>query len=268
MDLSHYDDCNDHNGWEVEEIFELPNKLPTINDAASRKFRKLSKKLGFRIKEGKEAYFKESSFTSKFGHWKGYWQSYKYFHSSEKLIRSNFVFKNRKDIESTSIAKQIKSSESVSIHIRRGDYLTGKNSESFGGICTEAYYTKAIELLNAQVPNAHFYIFSDDKDWCLKQFDSDKFTVVEGFSGKDSWKDMFLMSLCKHSIIANSSFSWWGMYLGNQLNRVAVGPNKFLNDELVHSKIQDFLPPTVYRISNKGVVEYSPQKSTKLSSRI
>lgn len=257
-ELSHYTNCLNHNGWEVEDVFKLPNKLKTINEPQSKRFRKLSKKSGLRINEGREAFYKPSSFSPQKGHWSGYWQSYKYFQASVDLIRDNFDFKNKHLLDSSPFTKKIEELNSVSVHVRRGDYLAAGNSAHFAGICTTSYYTKAIELMKARVPNSHFFIFSDDPAWCRQEFEGSEYTFIEGFIGNDSWKDMYLMSRCKHSIIANSSFSWWGMYLGRQQNRVAIGPNKFIHDNLTLTKIQDFLPESVIRISPEGEITHQP----------
>lgn len=257
-DISHYADNLNHNGWEIEDVFELADALPTIDEFQSKQFRKLSKRSGLKIHEGTEAFYKPASFTPQKGHWTGYWQSYLYFKESDNLVRANFNFKNKSDIDSHPFTQKIEQTESVSVHIRRADYLSGENSAHFGGICTESYYSKAIKLMESRIPNAHFFIFSDDPAWCRQEFDGVEYTFVEGFSGKDSWKDMYLMSRCKHSIIANSSFSWWGMYLGTQQNRIVIGPNKFIHASLMLTKIQDFLPESAIRITATGEIAHQP----------
>ena len=116
--------------------------------------------------------------------------------------------------------------ESVSIHVRRGDYL---NEPLLNGICDEQYYVAAIEEIKAMVDNPVFFIFSNDILWCKTHFNQINAVFVENNTGKNSYRDMQLMSLCKHHIIANSSFSWWGAWLGKYKDSMICAPTKWMN---------------------------------------
>lgn len=157
-------------------------------------------------------------------HYKDYWQNIKYVKAVEDKVREDFTFNedtmcNRNRECLNSIIKD----ESVSIHVRRGDYLQLNNR--YGDICTEQYYIKAIELIKNQIDNPCFYIFSDDISWCENVFQSIKSKVfIDWNHGDDSYWDMFLMSKCKHNIIANSTFSWWGAYLNKSNNKCVILP--------------------------------------------
>jgi hypothetical protein len=166
----------------------------------------------------------------------GYWQNELYFKDIEKTIRSDFQFVRPIDERNKNIAELIKNSNSVSIHIRRGDYI---NNQLYSGICTEDYYQKAIRFINAKLKNKTFFVFSDDIQWCKSHFNSDNFHFVQGNEGTNSYKDMQLMSYCKHNIIANSSFSWWGAWLNNNLGKIVIAPERWLN---VGYSTKDLIP--------------------------
>lgn len=128
------------------------------------------------------------------------------------------------------ILNKIRNTESVSVHIRRGDYFIGEQKEIYGGICTVEYYNKAINKINDLTNNPSFFIFSDDIEWVRKNIKLPKdSTYVANNVGDDSFIDMFLMYNCKHNIIANSTFSWWGAYLNKNESKVVIMPKKWFN---------------------------------------
>ena len=192
----------------------------------------------------------------------GYFQSEKYFKDIELQVREAFTFDDaiyrRLAKEELSIfedyQKQIEESDSVSLHIRRGDYL--ENNEVYGGICTPDYYDKAISLMKEKIKTPVFYIFSNDeawaKDWCKKQeaYHGATFVPVVGFPEEMGYLDMNLMSLCKHNIIANSSFSWWGAWLNPNKEKMIIAPSKWFNNQ----DCRDIYTKEMIKISPKGTV--------------
>jgi len=161
----------------------------------------------------------------------GGWHNDKYFCDIDNKVRKAFSFR----LESLSdytyrLAEQIKKKESVAIHIRRGDYGYGVGLGMFGGVCTVKYYQNAISEMRTRVPQAVFYVFSDDFAWVKAHLGDIGFNV-SGNRGRDSWQDMYLMSICKHNIISNSSFSWWGAWLNSNVNKVVLCPSKFIASE-------------------------------------
>lgn len=162
----------------------------------------------------------------------GYWQSDKYFNDIEDIIRKKLVFPQITEAHNVEYMNQIKSDiSSVSIHIRRGDYLSKQFINQYGNICTDEYYDKAINYMKEKLDNPHFYIFSNDLDWTKNKYNSSEFTIISGNSGDISYRDMQLMSMCKHNIIANSSFSWWGAWLNNNPDKIVIAPNKWCNNK-------------------------------------
>ena len=171
----------------------------------------------------------------------GFFQSEKYFILKRKEIIDIFHFPelDKKNIE---IKKKIlQQSNSVCLHIRRGDYLK-PDVKKYHGILPKDYYTNSINLITEEHLDAHFFVFSDDENYAKEQFRYlDNFTIIQGNS-KNSWKDMALMSACKHHIIANSSFSWWGAWLSNAGNSIKIAPKNWFNSEVAQFDI-DIIKP-------------------------
>ncbi len=120
---------------------------------------------------------------------------------------------------------------SVSLHIRRGDYLDSENAAMFGGICTDAYYEASVRFIRERFPEAHFYVFSDDPAYAKERYQEPDFTVVDWNTGKNSLFDMQLMSCCKHNICANSTFSFWGARLNPSKDKIMIRPAKHKNGQ-------------------------------------
>jgi hypothetical protein len=159
----------------------------------------------------------------------GYWQTEKYFKNIEGQIRTLYTFPTITDKSNLDLEDKIKSCNSVSLHIRRGDYLSDKNAPMHGDICTKAYYDNAIKYIKERVDNPKFYIFTDDAEWARQQYKDEEYTIVDQNHADNSFRDMQLMSLCKHNIIANSSFSWWGAWLNTNKDKIVTAPPKWFN---------------------------------------
>lgn len=182
--------------------------------------------------EIREGYFNRYIFNIKNGFLEGFWQSEKYFSHIQEDIRKNFQFKHITDKKVLSYSKLIQETNSVSIHIRRGDYLSEDNRKLFGGICTNNYYRKAVSYIKSKVSDAKFFIFSDDIDWVANHTNVNSditFVKKTEFIQPDNWYDMYLMSQCKHNIIANSSFSWWSAWLNSNKNKIVISPQNWIN---------------------------------------
>ena len=155
----------------------------------------------------------------------GYWQSEKYFSPVADKVRDAFRFREEKISEKNKeLAKSLRGLETVSVHIRRGDYL---QLTEYHGLCTESYYRDAMDYIRAHNPNATFVFFSDDIPWVKANIMDDSAVYVDWNVEKDSWQDMYLMSQCKHNIIANSSFSWWGAWLNGNPDKSVVAPKQW-----------------------------------------
>lgn len=161
----------------------------------------------------------------------GYWQSEKYFKNIENIIRKEFTLKEKINDNLFDIYKLIEKSNSISIHIRRGDYLSNKYSRKYHVLQTE-YYLKTIELITKKIKNPHFFIFSDDIKWAQDNLNINfNKTFIEPELGSKDYEELILMSKCKHNIIANSSFSWWGAWLNNNTDKIVIAPKDWYKIE-------------------------------------
>ena len=177
----------------------------------------------------------------------GTWQSERYFEGAEDDIRKAFGFKEELLNEATrELRNTIENCNAASLHVRRDDYLSTTYAYGFGGICTTAYYQNAIAYMKEKTIDPAFFVFSDDINWCRENLDVEGATFVDCNHGDESWQDMFLMSKCKHNIIANSSFSWWGAWLNNNTNKIVVAPDRWWN-----GLKDDVVPETWIRIGRK-----------------
>lgn len=158
----------------------------------------------------------------------GYWQSEKYFSEIRSQLLEEFRPAKSLSVYSDRILKIIeRSRNSVSIHIRRGDYLTPQNQQVHG-VCSLEYYRSAIQTLQESFAELSFFVFSDEINWAKANLSFDNTTCfVDENTGDRSFEDLLLMSACEHNIIANSSFSWWGAWLNKNPNKTVVAPLKW-----------------------------------------
>lgn len=167
----------------------------------------------------------------------GWYQNKKYFESVGGL-----TFKRNLDIGKTNlkILQQIENTNSVSVHIRRGDYLLAKNAKALGGICTKEYYDKALSIICKKVENPTFFFFSDDPDFVKGNFSLPNMYVVTNNKGEKSFLDMYLMAHSKNMILANSTFSCWAAYL-NRCAELIIAPHKWNNKMELELNLHDWI---------------------------
>jgi len=147
----------------------------------------------------------------------GYWQSHRYFSHISQELANEFEPADALSPVSQVVDSQIAASSSVAVHVRRGDYVSRASAAKFHGTLPVAYYAAALRRISAQVLGAHVFVFSDDPQWCRQNLPWDgAVTYVSHNAGSDAWQDLVLMGRCKHHVIANSSFSWWGAWLADQ----------------------------------------------------
>lgn len=180
-------------------------------------------------------------------YYKGYWQTDKYFWEYRKNIIKQFKPINQFHPQSQKTIKNIKESESISIHIRRGDYISNPKTNSFHGVCSVDYYKESISIINESISNPHFFIFSDDLDWAINNITFiDNVTFVELAADVPDYEELFLMSRCQHNIIANSSFSWWGAWLNQNENKIVIAPKQWFLDTSLNTT--DLIPSNWLRV--------------------
>ena len=175
----------------------------------------------------------------------GYWQSERYFHHIEPTIRQDFTFPDFASHQNAEMADRIAQELSISLHVRRGDYLTlGAHV-----LCDQAYYEAALTaVLDGLAGNPTVYVFSDDPGWAKDNLPLPCDKVVVDFNGSETdYEDMRLMSLCQYNIIGNSSFSWWAAWLNSNAAKRVAGPAKWFGDPKLSNP--DILPPEWFSIS-------------------
>jgi Glycosyl transferase family 11 len=172
----------------------------------------------------------------------GYWQTEKYFNAP--MIREDIQLAKCPSYKTLGLAEEITQTEnSTFIHVRRGDYVREKHTSEFHGNLSQSYYDRAVERIRASA-HANFFVFSDDPEWCRTAFPG--FRVVDhnkpgdGKAAGAEHEDLWLMSLCRHAIIANSAFSWWGAWLGDQQkDRMVIAPKQWFKSQ---STPDDLIP--------------------------
>lgn len=196
---------------------------------ASKIRRKLSGRKDLSYRE-KSADFDPEIFLREPALFLGCFQTEKYFADIEDQVREAFRFRNfAPSARTKGYEEQILCSMAVSVHIRRGDYLDPKYKSLYEGNCDEAYYERAIRKMREMLPDAEFFFFSNDTAWVKEKYNGPGCRVVEGNDEDAGFADLYLMSRCRHHIIANSSFSWWGAWLNDSPEKRVIAPKRWLN---------------------------------------
>lgn len=234
------------------DIFEIdtPIKSSIRNKIAIKGHRYLLKnKLGEYILKNlgifrdRKAQFFEASFNNLTGNTSlfGYFQNEQYFSDITSALKQDFRFRNPLKDKNAEIAEIIKSTQSVSIHIRRGDYLSSNSNLAPLDI---EYYKQAISLICQKIGNPTFFVFSDDINWAKQHLQLEAYPqhFIDWNQADESYMDMQLMSLCKHNVIANSSFSWWGAWLNNNANKMVIAPPVWYKSDKQEAYPKGFFP--------------------------
>ena len=176
----------------------------------------------------------------------GYWQSEQYYTDYAETIRREFMVKQPLLGRNRELADEIRSVNAVSVHIRRGDYVTDLGTNAVHGLCSTEYYRKAEEMIVQSVEKPVFFVFSDDPEWVEVNFEPRCPVIYSNRNGEVPYEDLRLMSLCRHHIIANSSFSWWGAWLSVNPDKIVIAPERWFNDPSINTV--DLIPVGWHRI--------------------
>ena len=229
-DMMHY---NVHQGYELHRIFDLPEDEFLINQKAKKVLEFLFFKT---ILERKQNLDTLEAFTRSYNwpliYFKGFYQSERYFKEIGQDVRRAFTFKEELANEQTrEMLKQIDSDEhSVSLHVRRGDYLDAHSWKNTGSVCQLPYYRNLTEAVIERIPQARFYVFSDGMEWVKENLPLTNAVFIDWNKGCDNWQDMMLMSRCKNNAICNSTFSWWGAWLNDNREKLVFGPDRWFRN--------------------------------------
>jgi hypothetical protein len=252
-----------HNGLEIDRVFKLPIRQATRQELIEligpwRTHPRMRRWLAHPtlswlagpnfIAEPSFSYWQGLKPAAQFGGYlHGYWQSARYFARHADIIRSDLAFKTDLCGVNRTLADRIGESASISVHVRRGDYVNNPKTLAVHGVCSLDYYLAALLRMTERYPGAQVYAFSDDpewvQEWLLPRFP--EMTVVAHNKGADSYIDMQLMSMCTHHIIANSSFSWWAAWLNPRLDKTVMAPKQWFAK---NTDTADLLPAAWERI--------------------
>jgi hypothetical protein len=171
----------------------------------------------------------------------GFWQSEMYFIDHRRFLLEDFSLKEIITGRNLDFALQIEEVNSVGIHVRRGDYVTNRITNEYHGVCPLEYYLKCVSQLEEEVEKPHYFVFTDDPLWVRENLHlNNPMTVMDQNGVEKDYLDMYLMSLCKHFIIANSSFSWWGAWLAEYPEKIIYAPKIWVRDSSIETR--DFIP--------------------------
>lgn len=254
LDIAGFDGYGLHQGFELQRVFNCPAETateanvrsilgwqfsPAIRRVLTRPGMVAFRREGF-VVEPHFHYWPEINHVPRDCYLAGYWQSEQYFREAASVIHADFTFKSLPVNRNAELAEQIGQVNAVSLHVRRGDYVNNPKTNVVHGVCSLDYYRDAVQHVSSRVENPYFFIFSDDMAWVKERLKMDlPCQYVDHNCGADSYNDMRLMSLCRHHIIANSSFSWWGAWLNRNPDKIVVAPKKwFANDK----NISDLFP--------------------------
>lgn len=186
--------------------------------------------------------------TQKNAYVDGYWQSEKYFIQVSDQIREDFKIRTAPSAENAAVLQKIKSVNAISLHVRRGDFLDN-DLNKIHGTCSIDYYEQAADLISKQVTNPVFFIFSDDINWVRENIKLQQDLVVVDINDDETaYEDLRLMSACRHHIVANSSFSWWGAWLNTHPGKMVVAPKNWFNDAELNRQSKTIVPESWIRL--------------------
>lgn len=254
LDLSSFEGYRLHHGFMLQNVFDCPTDIATeeeVRNTLGWQYPSVVRRL---IARRELAAFRSRGFVVEphFHYWPeikyvphdcylmGYWQSEKYFKEAASQIRKDFTFKSTLTGMNAELSGHIVNMDSVSLHVRRGDYVSNPKTNANHGVCSLDYYQSAIRYISEYVEAPNFFIFSDDINWAKENLRVDfPCRYIDHNQGSESYNDMQLMSLCQHQIIANSSFSWWGAWLNINPDKIVIAPKNWFANE---TNIQDLFP--------------------------
>lgn len=177
----------------------------------------------------------------------GYWQTEQYFKRIEPILQKDFSLKITLGTIIHEMSERIvQDGNAVSVHVRRGDYVTDPETNKTHGVCTIDYYERALEKMMQNIDNVKFFIFSDDPNWVKENISLDAPSYCVSDHGLKNYEEQYLMSLCRHHIIANSSFSWWGAWICSNPEKIIIAPKKWFNRSEINTN--DLIPKSWIRL--------------------
>ncbi len=177
----------------------------------------------------------------------GHWHTERYFASLAPLIRQAFTVRQPPNPRSAALLEKICRPGTVSVHVRRGDYITNTVAAMHHGVLSLEYYARAAALMLEKIPQPHFYVFSDEPHWAKEALRlPGPMSVIDLHGPDEGHEDLRLMRACHHHIIANSSFSWWGAWLSEYQDKIVIAPRQWFRSAEVDT--HDFCPAEWIRL--------------------
>lgn len=181
----------------------------------------------------------------------GYWQNERYFQDISGTIRRELTLRALPEGKNAQLLAAIEGCTAVSLHVRRGDYVVNKAALAFHGVCSPDYYRRAIETIAQHIVSPHFFVFSDDIAWVKENLAIPQSVTFVAHNGPAAaHEDLRLLQACKHHIIANSTFSWWGAWLSEWPDKLVIAPRRWLND--LRHDTSDLIPAGWLRLDGGG----------------
>lgn len=260
MDLSFFKDYKwheyslapfniDENFATLEECMALLEPKFSFIDKVIRKIGASNKPIHYKLEEKGFAFDSTILEEKPSKYMIGYWQSEKFFEPIKEIIQKDFQVKIPPSQENKKILDIILESQSICIHIRRGNYVSDETINNFHGTCSMEYYNAAISYMKSKIVNPKFFVFSNDITWSKEHldFEGDK-VFVDLNDDKTDYEDLRLMQNCKHQIIANSTFSWWAAWLNENPEKIVIAPKQWFANEEMQAQTQDLIPESWIRL--------------------
>lgn len=248
IDISAFETYKLHGGYQLDKYnIDLDSSIKDENDKfyknnlCSKVLRKIGLNFSKRIKEKSLLFDKKLLEIDDNSYLDGYFQCEKYFKDIREIILKQFTINQDISNYTKEIKNKIQNSQnSCSLHIRRGDFVNSTNI-NIHGACDIEYYKKAIQYLEEKVENINYFIFSDDIEWVKENLAIQNAIYIDSKEKRIPHEDIYLMSLCKNNIIANSSFSWWGAWINRNENKIVIAPKRWFADDKLESQSKDIV---------------------------
>lgn len=255
IDISAFETYKLHGGYQLDKYnIDLDSSKKDENDKFYKNtiFYKVLRRFGIdfsrRIKENSLLFNSELLKIEDNSYLDGYFQCEKYFKDIREIILKQFTINQDISNYTKEIKNKIQNSQnSCSLHIRRGDFANSTNI-NIHGACDIEYYKKAIQYLEEKVENINYFIFSDDIEWVKENLAIQNAIYIDSKEKRIPHEDIYLMSLCKNNIIANSSFSWWGAWLNQNEKKMVIAPKRWFADDKLESQSKDIVCESWIRI--------------------
>ncbi|BBB24806.1 alpha-1,2-fucosyltransferase [Amphritea japonica] len=257
LDASAFESYTLHGGFGLGEYAERLEVATTEEvDMVSRVgristlLRKLQGKKSRRVIKESNFSYDEKMLTPEDSHYLvGYFQSELYFNKIRGELLSALDLKHKlSPYTEASYLAIADASVSVSMHIRRGDYVSDKAAHNTHGVCSLDYYYAAVTFFEERYPDVDFYIFSDDIEWVKENLNVQRAHYISSEEKRFAGEDIYLMSQCDHNIVANSSFSWWGAWLNANEDKIVVAPRQWYADSNMQRLSKTLVPDTWIRL--------------------